>query len=114
MSIKLAIFLGKPEKLDYFAGVEDVMVLFHLVVVELGEDVEGVKTLELVLEDHVAILGVRLADVEPGDSALDPHLKPDLHDVLLVLVLQVRLVAVNQLLGFVTFSLEETLSNCPF
>ena len=99
MSIKLAIFLRNTEKLDYIASVKDVMVLSHLIVVELGEDVEGVKALEPVLEGHVALLGVRLDDVEPVDSALDPHLEPDLHDIHLVLVLQVRLVAADQLPG---------------
>ena len=67
------------------------MELSHLIVVELGEDVEGVKALEPVLEGHVALLGVCLDEVEPVDSALDPHLEPDLHDSHLVLALQVRL-----------------------
>ena len=91
MRTKLSIYLRNIEKLGYTVSVEGVIEPSHLVVVELGEDVEGVMVLETDLEGHVALLGVHLDDVEHVDSVLGPLLEPDLHDSHLVLALQVRL-----------------------
>ena len=91
MRTKLSIYLINIEKLGYIVSVEGVMKLSYLVVVELGEDVEGVVVLGTGLEGHVALLGVHLDDVEHVDSALGPLPEPDLHDSHLVLILQVLL-----------------------